>query len=153
MENGMDNWEALATGESGDIELEKAWLRMASTIFKVFCDKQHDYGHKNIAIGGLRGVILRSGDKMARLWELTGLADSSCVERDPVVGDEDLFQNLLDWADYGIIAMMVERDLWPKCSVDEAFGRLAVLRVAQEILAQKKPTCSSCDGHTCQVCE
>lgn len=147
----MDRWEELATGDSGDIELERAWLRMAKIVFQVFCEKQHDYGHRNIAIGGLKGVVLRSGDKMARLWELTGLADGSCIERDAVVADEDIFQNLLDWADYGIIAMMVERRLWPKCTVNEAFGKRAVLRVAQEILQGENQKCA-CNSGTCQNC-
>jgi hypothetical protein len=152
----VDKWEELATGESGDVELEKSWLRMAGIIFKIFCEKQHDYGYKNIAVGGLKGVVLRSGDKMSRLWELTGLADETLVDRVPVVDDENLFQNLADWADYGIIAMMVHKGLWPECNYKDAFGKEAILRVARSIVRQLEQddskSCQSCKSscHSCQ---
>lgn len=150
----MNKWEELATGESGDIYLERDWLNMVSVVFKVFCEKQHDYGYKNIAIGGLKGVVMRSGDKMSRLFEMAGLADGSLAERDPAVKDEDMFQNLLDWADYGIIAMMVYKGLWPKCTVGDAFGREAIeniIKEAQDILGQQEQGCA-CQSVSCQHC-
>lgn len=121
----VHDWALLATGESGSRELEEAWLRIAQRIFKIFCVKQHDYGADNIGIGGIKGVVLRMSDKIARLWELTGLKTGN--EKETAVG-ESLEDALIDVADYGIIALMVEEGSWPLLDVDDAFGRNAILR-------------------------
>ena len=133
----IKDWGDLATGKSGDIELEREWLRIAQEIFSIFCKKQHDYGPSNIAMGGVRGVILRTSDKIARLWELTGLKDlvsgRNFSVKSPDV-DESLEDTLIDAADYPIIALMVLRGKWPKLDVDDAFGQKALSRLLVELL-------------------
>ena len=127
-------WEAAATGESGDIGLEKAWLRAAQEvyetrmpetiweIYKVFCKKQNDYGPQNIALGGTKGVTQRMVDKMSRLWNLQGLGNSK--EKAPANAEEVLYDTLMDLADYGIIGMLTENGSWKLVSIEDAFRPL-----------------------------
>lgn len=111
------NWEQLATGQSGDIELEKAWLRKAQEIYELFCKKQHDYGPTNIGMAGIRGVAIRTADKVARLWELSGLRGE-----EKEANNESLRDTLMDIADYGIIALMVHDQDWPEYDIREVFS-------------------------------
>ena len=123
-------WDNFATGESGDLKLEQAWLRAAEEayekmpsliweIYTVFCKKQHDYGPQNIALGGTKGVTQRMVDKMARLWNLQGLGNSKAEI--PANKEEDLYDTLMDLADYGIIGMLTENGSWPLLSIEDAF--------------------------------
>lgn len=61
------NWSDLAQGKSGYIELEKAWLQIASEVFDIFCEKQQSYGPGNIAGFMDQGVVVRVKDKVERL--------------------------------------------------------------------------------------
>jgi len=102
-----NKWEALATGNSGDIELEKAWLRAASDIFDIFCMKQTSYGSGNIAKFGEVGVVIRSNDKLERL--ITILVKGT----ENPLADESVEDTWMDWADYGIIGLLCRRKEWP----------------------------------------
>ena len=127
----FSNWDKAATGDSGDIDLEVAWLKAARDVYvnkmpdaiwdlyKVFVSKQHDYGPQNIALGGTKGVTQRMVDKMARLWNLLGLGNS--VAKVPSNKDEAIYDTLMDLADYGIIGMLTENGSWPLLSIEEAF--------------------------------
>ncbi len=126
-----DDWTYLATGESGDLELEYAWLRCAKRVFKLFCEKQHDYGAKNIGLGGHHGIAFRIGDKVSRYWELLGL--DSDEEIDPACDDETLMDTVMDIADYGIIAMMVENGWWPRFEIRRSFGPVAIALMLRKI--------------------
>lgn len=71
--------------------------------------KHSDYGPTNISQspgGALNGVIVRMWDKFARIRNLlyTGI---TVVENEPF---EDSFK---DMANYSIIAILVQRGLWP----------------------------------------
>ncbi len=122
----ITDWAVLATGESGDLEIEKAWLRSVQSIYGLFCRKQHDYGPTNIAVGGLPGIAIRLGDKLSRLWELSGLAvpqkGENQEQKQALVASETLVDTLQDIADYGIIGTLVLCDVWPKMMPQEVWG-------------------------------
>jgi len=113
----IEDWAVLATGESGSIELERAWLRKAQEIFNLFCRKQYDYGENNIALGGEKGVIQRALDKFSRLWTLTGMGG----EMRKAKSGEPRRDAWVDLADYGIIGLMVHDGDWPVKSLEEVF--------------------------------
>ncbi len=122
----ITDWAVLATGASGDLEIEKAWLRSVQSIYGLFCRKQHDYGPTNIAVGGLPGIAIRLGDKLSRLWELSGLAvpqkGENQEQKQALVASETLVDTLQDIADYGIIGTLVLCDVWPKMKPQEVWG-------------------------------
>ena len=104
---GYKSWEALATGNSGDIELEKAWLRAAMDIYLLFVEKQFSYGSSNIAKFGEAGVVIRSNDKLERLNNLVVRG------KENPLADESIEDTWMDWADYGIIGLLCHRKEWP----------------------------------------
>lgn len=70
--------------------------------------KQGDYGPGNVnnAFGGpMNGLMVRIGDKFERLKNLFGTGSTPNHE-----SIEDSFK---DMANYAVIALMVERGLWP----------------------------------------
>ncbi len=109
----MDNWESLATGKSGAIDLEKAWLRKAKEVFEIFCDKQRGYGPNNIAQGGTPGVVMRNNDKWKRMFQLTFKHPG-----EEPLEDENLRDTAIDLADYFIIWLMVHDGDWPEYEED-----------------------------------
>jgi len=71
--------------------------------------KQEDYGPGNVnnAYGGpINGLLVRIGDKFERLKHLYG----NGIEPN----HESIEDSFKDMANYAIIALMVERGLWPK---------------------------------------
>ena len=71
--------------------------------------KNMDYGSKNISEspgGPLNGLRVRMWDKFARI---NNLIDSG---KEPE--NESLEDSFKDIANYGIIALLVQRGLWPK---------------------------------------
>ena len=152
----FNNWEEVATGDSGDIDLEIAWLKAARDayvnkmpdaiwdLYKVFVAKQHDYGPQNIALGGTKGVTQRMVDKMARLWNLLGLGNSK--EKTPTNKEEAIYDTLMDLADYGIIGMLTENGSWPLLSIEEAFDTGLVKSDTQQLeLPYEKMGREDCD--------
>ncbi len=101
-------WEALATGVSGDVDLERAWLRKAKEVYDIFCVKQKSYGPDNIAASGEVGVAIRMHDKIRRLLNISldGVEDP--------LKDENLRDTVVDIADYGIIWLMCHDGDWPE---------------------------------------
>ena len=116
------DWGTMATGESGDVEIERAWLRTAQELYHIFCKKQHDYGPTNIAVGGLDGVAIRASDKVSRLWKLLGIGAFRGKGDNPANTDESLRDTLLDLADYGIIATLVHDGAWKTMTLEEAWN-------------------------------
>ncbi len=116
-----EDWAALATGESGHIDFEKAWLRKFQELYHTFCMKQADYGPTNIGVGGLPGVTIRIGDKTSRLFELTGVSSGKGARKERVKG-ESVRDAFLDLADYGIIGVMVYDQDWPLVKPEEVWG-------------------------------
>jgi len=71
--------------------------------------KHHDYGPKNISQspgGPLNGLRVRMWDKFARI---NHLIDSKSEAK-----NEPLADSFKDMANYSIIALLVERGLWPE---------------------------------------
>ena len=127
------DWQELASGESGDIEIERAWLRTVQELYGIFCAKQHDYGPTNIGTGGLKGVVLRMGDKVSRLWEINGLTVGS-NEKDPTLKvNESVRDSLLDLADYGIIGTLVLNGDWPLYTPQDVWGADAARKLLRQL--------------------
>ena len=85
--------------------------------FSVFCEKQHDYGARNISLGGdmsneddkklaLIGITIRLNDKVQRLLNL--IKDND----DPA--NESIRDAFLDISNYGAIAQVVMDGKWSK---------------------------------------
>lgn len=82
---------------------------IAMEMSNLLVKKQIDYGAGNInnAYGGaINGLLVRMGDKFERLKHLYSTGSKPNFE-----AIEDSFKDL---ANYAIIAIMVERGLWPK---------------------------------------
>lgn len=109
------DWASMATGESGDINLEMAVLRGLQGMYETFVRKNHDYGPNNISAGGPIGLALRLGDKVSRLWNLTGINGDGRV----LVGDEAMEDTGLDIANYGLYLYLMATGQWPEGSIDE----------------------------------
>ena len=119
----LRDWAVLATGDSGWKEIEQAWLRKAQEVFEVFCKKQADYGPNNIAVAGEQGITLRLGDKLSRLFELLGLTSRKNI------GDaknEPIRDTWVDFADYGIMGMIVHDGDWPLVDPNQVWGKEAL---------------------------
>ncbi len=112
------DWGILATGASGDTRLEVAWLRTAQQMYNIFCKKHHDYGPRNIGVGGVPGVVIRIGDKTSRLWNLTGVTKHNTR----LVADESVRDSFLDLANYGISGAMLVEGSWPKYKPEEVWS-------------------------------
>lgn len=75
------------------------------SLVELFAAKNHAYGPSNIAAFGLRGVIVRLADKMARLKRLGW----DGVE---VAKTEGLEDTLRDMAAYSVIGLMLLDGEW-----------------------------------------
>lgn len=105
-------------GKSGDVELEEYWFDQAQEVFDLFCIKQRSYGPQNIADLGIEGIASRLNDKVKRLiniCENDGLETllTVCPHCGGTLAEETVLDTLMDIADYGIIAMLVLKGLWP----------------------------------------
>ena len=91
--------------------------RLQKLQYKVFCEKQMDYGPSNISVGtdlateadvklSLTGLWFRMNDKIQRIKNL--LMTNQKVNNEPI---EDSF---LDVSNYGIMATIVRNGKWGK---------------------------------------
>lgn len=119
-------WESLATGVSGDIELERAWLRKAKEVYDIFCKKQKSYGPDNIATTRERGVVIRMYDKMQRLLNISVVGTEDPLE------DETLRDTVVDIADYGIIWLLCYDGDWPEY-VEKEYSNLGVTNITGNV--------------------
>ena len=76
---------------------------VADECLELMFRKQNDYGPRNILDLGVRGVFCRAYDKVARLKRLVWEG------KDSRVLDEGVEDTWRDLANYGMIAVMVER--------------------------------------------
>ena len=79
--------------------------------FKVFAEKQADYGPNNIKIHGnkrlsLLGIAIRSNDKIQRVLNL--------LDNGQEPNNESLEDSFLDLANYAYMACILMRDKWGK---------------------------------------
>lgn len=81
----------------------KRFQALQQEAYSIMIDRQEKYGPHNISAAGFDGVLVRLGDKLARLKR--GTADHS---------DESAKDTLFDVANYALIAAMVLEGSWPK---------------------------------------
>ena len=128
----IPDWGVMATGDSGSLEIEQAWLRAAQELYGVFVSKQSDYGPTNIAVGGEQGITIRLGDKISRQFELLGLTDRE-------VGDpsnESIRDTWVDIGDYGIIGMIVNSGDWASVDPRHVWGREALVDLVEDMASK-----------------
>tara|TARA_Y100000310_G_scaffold292568_1_gene321409 strand:- start:101 stop:550 length:450 start_codon:yes stop_codon:yes gene_type:complete len=100
-------------------EMTSEFKNIQSEQYKLFCEKQHDYGPSNIAVGtqlateaeiklSLTGLWFRMNDKIQRLKNMLMNSRESAVKDEPI---EDSF---MDVSIYGIMAMIVKNGKWGK---------------------------------------
>tara|TARA_Y100000310_G_scaffold170593_1_gene170749 strand:+ start:54 stop:413 length:360 start_codon:yes stop_codon:yes gene_type:complete len=86
--------------------------------YLLFCKKQSDYGPANIAMGtqlaniedkrlSMTALIIRLNDKINRLINLV-------IKENKNPQNESVIDAFSDISVYGIIAMLVDRDVWGK---------------------------------------
>lgn len=104
-------------------DFEGAALLVAAEMVKLLVERHHKYGPANINRHGERGIVVRLGDKLARLERAYGLephcwncgeayggemAAAVCASFD----DESLEDTWTDAGDYPIVALMLRRGWW-----------------------------------------
>ena len=106
------------------IQLKKDWIEKAyetwnnfspklfQELFSIFCRKQDGYGPNNIADTRELGVAIRLNDKVKRILNL--------LKNGTNPDEESIRDNLLDIADYAIIALLCLDGNWPEY-VDEDY--------------------------------
>ena len=119
----VGDWAELASGLSGDLEIEQGFLRVLQEMYSLFCRKHHDYGRNNISVGGLHGVTIRLGDKTSRLFNLMGISEGAHESGGsaPAVKGEALEDSLLDMGNYGPIGVMLARGWWPRVRPEDVW--------------------------------
>ena len=84
-------------------------IRVALECIELFDRKQQDYGSSNIGISGEVGVQVRLQDKVSRMRHLL---EKRMQEPGMKVNNESLGDTYQDVANYGMIGMLLDRDLW-----------------------------------------
>ena len=97
----------LVDGASGDEQIEVRFVSCMILALRVFKDRQKKYGRKNIARGGSSGVLMRVGDKQARLEQFYK------EKKGGEAADESVADSWIDQANYGLIGLMVHKGWWP----------------------------------------
>jgi len=93
--------------------------------------KNHDYGSGNLAAGGVRGIALRLGAKVSRLWQLSGLRGRDSKAQ---VTSEAIADTYLDVANYAIIGYLMSVGKWPGCSIQQSIGSKAIAETLMSAL-------------------
>lgn len=95
-------------------EMGQERLKIALKACKLFDNKQHDYGSKNIAFSESKdmnviGVAIRLNDKVQRLLNLS---QKKMEGKGAKVKDESLEDTAIDICNYGAIATMLLNNRW-----------------------------------------
>ena len=108
----MMNRDELAARIAESLELKtdmgREIVKVALECMKLFDDKQQDYGSTNISASGEIGVAVRLQDKVSRMRHI--LLKQMCGENG--VNNESLADTYQDVANYGMIGMLMNRNLW-----------------------------------------
>ena len=108
----MMNRDELAARIAESLELKtdmgREIVKVALECMKLFDDKQQDYGSTNISASGEIGVAVRLQDKVSRMRHI--LLKQMCGENG--VNNESLADTYQDVANYGMIGMLLNRNLW-----------------------------------------
>ena len=110
--------EAIKYIEENYPEMSKEFKKICEEQYKLFCQKQSNYGPSNISVGtdlktkddiklSLTGLWFRMNDKIQRLKNLLILGKKDVV-------DESIEDSFQDVSNYGIIAQLVSRGKWAK---------------------------------------
>lgn len=84
-------------------------------MYTVMLKKNMDYSPYNIKVTGLRGLVTRLWDKSARFFSLMGLDIGTGEWAEPREPEnESIDQNLIDWANYCIIARIFMAGKWAR---------------------------------------
>lgn len=83
------------------------FLKLSLQCVIMFDGKQQDYGPDNITDFGTFGVVVRMNDKFRRIKHMRTARRRHAV-------NEPMLDSFLDIANYGKIAWMVEKGLWPR---------------------------------------
>jgi len=103
------NAKSVARGSTSSQDFAAGVWSVMDEIGNLLITKQADYGPGNInnAFNGpMNGLMVRIGDKFERLKNL--LSSGAKPQHESI---EDSFK---DMANYAVIALMVERGLWPR---------------------------------------
>jgi len=131
----QEDWSVLATGESGHIELEQAYLQSLQRMYELFCNKNHDYGSWNLAIGGPKGIVLRISDKVSRLWQITGLSGDGTEQ----VSDETMVDTFSDITNYAAVGALMAQGEWPDALMQEHIGSQAIVQQVLSVIENAQP--------------
>lgn len=96
-------WEALGCKD----DMTRRFIRVAVMAIRVFDWKQTNYGTRNIAGKGAKGVLTRLTDKWSRLDNIYENRREDEEHAEPV---EDSFGDI---GNYGLIGLMCRYGLWP----------------------------------------
>lgn len=105
----IGSWPTVSSEDYDEFQFENTVQSIAYEAARILVMKHHDYGPDNInnAPGGaMNGLLVRMHDKMERLKTLLLSGKEPKYE-----SIEDTF---LDIINYSIIALMVQREQWPK---------------------------------------
>jgi len=126
-EKASEKINSYLTGDTGDFityleehypEMTLEFKKIQQEQYKLFCEKQFNYGPSNIAVGtqlqtkddvklSLTGLFFRMNDKIQRIKTMVIGNYNDNVE-------EPLEDSYLDVSNYGIIATIVGRGKWGK---------------------------------------
>lgn len=90
-------------------DLARAILPIVIENLQLLDQKQQDYGSRNLLRFGVPGVVVRMSDKMERIITLTDLHQIKPGSSN----FEPLSDSFLDISNYGLIAAVMQRGLWP----------------------------------------
>jgi hypothetical protein len=130
------DWTHLASGQSGNLDLEKEFLRTLQKMYIVFVAKNHDYGSSNLQMGWLPGIIIRKSDKLSRLWQLLGLRND---DTEISVNTEGVADTFLDDANYSVIGYLMVKGAIQPIPFDTYLGNTAIVEEVVKLVNELAP--------------
>ena len=103
-----EKYELKVDGASGSESIEHDMAALLVNLFETFKRKQACYGKGNISKFGELGTLVRSYDKIERLYNLV------YKQRDNKMPEETIDDTWLDLADYALIALLVRSGAWER---------------------------------------
>jgi hypothetical protein len=95
----------MATGASGDINLERRFLGALQRAYLLWCERHKKYGRGNISRHGALGCLIRGDDKAARLHEFY-------TKKTGEFTDESVVDSWLDGANYALMGYLCHIGQW-----------------------------------------
>lgn len=89
-------------------DMGKEMVRVALECVALFDKKQQDYGSSNIGMSGELGVAVRIQDKASRMRHLL----IKQLRGEGEVNNESLEDSYKDAANYGMIGVLLNRNVW-----------------------------------------